>query len=209
MPRKNPTLRKIAGGAAAGRGPQRFVLRIIGGEWRGRKIHFPPVAAIRPTPDRVRETVFNWLQSAVAGRRCLDLYAGSGALGLEALSRGAREVVFVDLEPAVSRHLVATLQRLGCDRGRVIRSDARGFLAGTGEPFDIIFLDPPFGESVLADVCRRVEAGGWLASGGHVYLEAPASAGPPELPDRWSLLKSKRAGEVGYHLAQREPSAGQ
>ena len=209
MPRKNPTLRKIAGGAAAGRGPQRFVLRIIGGEWRGRKIHFPPVAAIRPTPDRVRETVFNWLQSAVAGRRCLDLYAGSGALGLEALSRGAREVVFVDLEPAVSRHLVATLQRLGCDRGRVIRSDARSFLAGAAEPFDIIFLDPPFGESVLADVCRRVEAGGWLAPGGHVYLEAPASAGPPELPDGWSLLKSKQAGEVGYHLAQREPSAGQ
>ena len=209
MPRKNPTLRKIAGGAAAGRGPQRFVLRIIGGEWRGRKIHFPPVAAIRPTPDRVRETVFNWLQSAVAGRRCLALYAGSGALGLEALSRGAREAVFVDLEPAVSRHLVATLQRLGCDRGRVIRSDARSFLAGAAEPFDIIFLDPPFGESVLADVCRRVEAGGWLAPGGHVYLEAPASAGPPELPDGWSLLKSKRAGEVGYHLAQREPSAGQ
>ena len=209
MPRKNPTLRKIAGGAAAGRGPQRFVLRIIGGEWRGRKIHFPPVAAIRPTPDRVRETVFNWLQSAVAGRRCLDLYAGSGALGLEALSRGARGVVFVDLEPAVSRHLVATLQTLGCDRGRVVRSDARSFLAGAAEPFDIIFLDPPFGESVLADVCRRVEAGGWLAPGGHVYLEAPASAGPPELPDGWSLLKSKRAGEVGYHLAQREPSAGQ
>jgi len=209
MPRKNPTLRKIAGGAAAGRGPQRFVLRIIGGEWRGRKIHFPPVAAIRPTPDRVRETVFNWLQSAVAGRRCLDLYAGSGALGLEALSRGAREVVFVDLEPAVSRHLVATLQRLGCDRGRVIRSDARSFVSGSAEPFDIIFLDPPFGESVLADVCRRVEAGGWLAPGGHVYLEAPASAGPPELPDRWSLLKSKRAGEVGYHLARREPSTSQ
>jgi 16S rRNA (guanine966-N2)-methyltransferase len=185
------------------------VLRIIGGEWRGRKIHFPPVAAIRPTPDRVRETVFNWLQSAVAGRRCLDLYAGSGALGLEALSRGAREVVFVDVEAAVSGHLLATLQMLGCDRGRVIRSDARSFLEGAAEPFDIIFLDPPFGESVLADVCLRIEAGGWLAPGGLVYLEAPASAGPPELPDGWSLLKSKRAGEVGYHLAQREPSAGQ
>jgi 16S rRNA (guanine966-N2)-methyltransferase len=209
MPRKNPTLRKIAMGAVGSRGPQRFVLRIIGGEWRGRKIHFPPVAAIRPTPDRVRETVFNWLQSAVTGRRCLDLYAGSGALGLEALSRGAREVVFVDLEPAVSRHLLETLQVLGCDRGRVVRSDARSFLAGAAEPFDIIFLDPPFGESVLADVCRRIDAGGWLAPGGLVYLEAPASAGPPELPRGWSLLKSKRAGEVGYHLARREPGADQ
>jgi len=209
MPRKNPTLRKIAGGAAAGRGPQRFVLRIIGGEWRGRKIHFPPVAAIRPTPDRVRETVFNWLQSAVAGRRCLDLYAGSGALGLEALSRGAREVVFVDSEPAVSRHLVSTLQMLGCNRGRVVRSDARSFLSGSAEPFDIIFLDPPFGEPVLAGVCRLIEARGWLEPGGLVYLEAPAAAGPPELPDGWRLLKSKRAGEVGYHLASRDPSAGQ
>jgi len=209
MPRKNPTLRKIAGGAAASRSSQRFVLRIIGGEWRGRKIHFPPVAAIRPTPDRVRETLFNWLQSAVAGRRCLDLYAGSGALGLEALSRGAREVVFVDLEPAVSRHLVATLQMLGCDRGRVVRSDARSFLAGAAEPFDIIFLDPPFNEPVLAEVCRRIEGSGWLAPGGLVYLEAPASAGAPELPDGWSLLKSKRAGEVGYHLARREPSTSQ
>lgn len=185
------------------------MLRIIGGEWRGRKIHFPPVPAIRPTPDRVRETIFNWLQSAVAGRRCLDLYAGSGALGLEALSRGAREVVFVDREPAVSRHLVATLQMLGCDRGRVIRADARSFLAGAAEPFGIIFLDPPFHESVLAGICRHIESSGWLEPGGLVYLETPASAGSPELPDGWSLLKSKRAGEVGYHLARREPSAGQ
>ena len=196
-------------GAAPGRVPQRFVLRIIGGEWRGRKIHFPPVAAIRPTPDRVRETVFNWLQTALAGRRCLDLYAGSGALGLEALSRGAREVVFVDREPAVARHLFATLQMLDCDRGRVVRSDARRFLEGSAEPFDLIFLDPPFGESVLAEVCRQIAAGGWLAPGGFVYLESPASAGPPELPDGWTLLKSRRAGEVGYHLARREPGAGQ
>jgi 16S rRNA (guanine966-N2)-methyltransferase len=209
MLRKNPTLRKIAGGAAAGRGQQRFVLRIIGGEWRGRKIHFPPVSAIRPTPDRVRETVFNWLQSAVAGRRCLDLYAGSGALGLEALSRGAREVVFVDQEPVVFRHLGSTLQMLGCTRARVVRSDALSFLAGVAEPFDIILLDPPFSESVLAGVCRTIQAGGWLAPGGLVYLEAPASAGPPELPDGWSLLKSKRAGEVGYHLARRDPSTSQ
>ena len=107
-----------------------MLLRIIGGEWRGRKVHFPPVAAIRPTPDRVRETVFNWLQSAVAGRRCLDLYAGSGALGLEALSRGAREVVFVDVEPAVVRHLGDVLRELACDPGRskTVRADARAFL---------------------------------------------------------------------------------
>ena len=188
---------------AAHAGPAR-TLRVIGGAWRGRKIRFPPVEAIRPTPDRVRETVFNWLQQDIAGARCLDLYAGSGALGLEALSRGANEVVFVDVEPAVVRHIGDTLRELGCDRGRAVRSDAAGFLAGPPTPFDVIFLDPPFAEPVLSDICRRIEAGGWLKSGGLVYLEAPAAAGAPELPPGWTLLKSKRAGEVGYHLARRD-----
>jgi 16S rRNA (guanine966-N2)-methyltransferase len=180
------------------------VLRIIGGEWRGRKIRFPPVQAIRPTPDRVRETVFNWLQGVTPGSRCLDLYAGSGALGLEALSRGAREVVFVDVEPAAVRHLGDILREFGCDRGRPVRADALAFLAQPGTPFDVIFLDPPFAEPVLPDLCRRIEAGGWLKSGGLAYLEAPAAAGEPELPPGWTLLKSKRAGEVGYHLARRD-----
>jgi 16S rRNA (guanine966-N2)-methyltransferase len=189
--------------AARARGDS-FLLRIIGGEWRGRKVRFPPVAAIRPTPDRVRETLFNWLQGVTPGSRCLDLYAGSGALGLEALSRGAREVVFVDVEPAVKRHLDGMLKLLGCDRGRVVQADALGFLAQPGEPFDVIFLDPPFAEPVLPEVCRRIEAGGWLKPGGLVYLESSAAAGEPELPAGWSLLKAKKAGEVGYHLARRD-----
>jgi 16S rRNA (guanine966-N2)-methyltransferase len=180
------------------------VLRIIGGEWRGRKIRFPPVQAIRPTPDRIRETLFNWLQGVTPGSRCLDLYAGSGALGLEALSRGAREVVFVDVEPAVVRHIGEVLGQLGCDRGRVVRADAAGFLAQPATPFDVIFLDPPFAAPVLPDLCRRIEAGGWLKDGGLVYLESPATAGEPELPPGWTLLKSRRAGEVGYHLARRD-----
>lgn len=184
-------------------------LRIIGGEWRGRKIRFPPVAAIRPTPDRVRETVFNWLQGRVPGSRCLDLYAGSGALGLEALSRGAREVVFVDVEPAVARHLAETLRNLRCDRGRIVRADAGAFLRQPDGPFDIVFLDPPFAEAALADTCRRVEAGGWLRDGGFAYLEAPAATGAPELPAGWTLVKSKRAGEVGYHLARRDVAGQQ
>jgi 16S rRNA (guanine966-N2)-methyltransferase len=165
------------------------------------------VPAIRPTPDRVRETLFNWLQPVIAGSRCLDLYAGSGALGLEALSRGAAEVVFVDVDPAVTRHLAATLEALGCRRGRVVRSEARHFLGTPGEtrerPFDIVFLDPPFAEPLLAPACEALEQGGWLAPGARVYLEAPAAAGAPELPAAWTLLRSKRAGEVGYHLARR------
>ena len=183
-------------------------LRVIGGEWRGRKIRFPPVEAIRPTPDRVRETLFNWLQQDVRGARCLDLYAGSGALGLEALSRGAAEVVFVDAEAAVTRHLADTLSLLGCDRGRVVRADAARYLDGAAQPFDIVFLDPPYAAHALEETCRRIEAGGWLRRGGLAYLEDAASAGPPALPPGWTLLRSKRAGEVGYHLARRDQSSG-
>jgi 16S rRNA (guanine966-N2)-methyltransferase len=180
-------------------------LRVIGGEWRGRRIHFPPVEAIRPTPDRVRETLFNWLQQDVRGARCLDLYAGSGALGLEALSRGAAEVVFVDAEPAVARHLASTLSALDCDRGRVTSADATRFLAGPVTPFDIVFLDPPYAAHALEGVCRTLDARGWIRPGGLAYLEDRASEGEPGLPPGWTLLRSKRAGEVGYHLARREP----
>lgn len=203
MPRKNLRVRSNAR-PGADRPGQSFVLRIIGGEWRGRKIRFPPVQAIRPTPDRVRETLFNWLQGMTPGSRCLDLYAGSGALGLEALSRGASEVVFVDVEPAVVRHIGDTLRNLGCDRGRIVRADAAGFLTQPATPFDVIFLDPPFAAPVLPDLCRRIEAGGWLREGGLAYLESPAAAGEPWLPPGWALLKSRRAGEVGYHLARRD-----
>lgn len=183
-------------------------MRIVGGEWRGRKIRFPPVPAIRPTPDRVRETLFNWLQPVIVGSRCLDLYAGSGALGLEALSRGAAQVVFVDMDAAVTQHLGTTLEVLKCTRGRVVRSAAGHFLCAEGErtggPFDIVFLDPPFAEPVLAETCDLLERGGWLASGARIYLEAPAAAGEPDLPASWTVLRSKRAGEVGYHLARRD-----
>jgi 16S rRNA (guanine966-N2)-methyltransferase len=156
----------------------------------------------------VRETLFNWLQQKVAGIRCLDLFAGSGALGLEALSRGAADTVFVDVDPAVTRYLVGQLKDFGCDRGRVVRSDAARYLDGPVQAFDLIFLDPPFDAGVLPDTCRRLEQGGWLAPGGYVYLEAPAAAGQPELPAGWTLLRSKRAGEVGYHLARRDVAGG-
>ena len=180
-------------------------LRVIGGEWRGRRIRFPAVEAIRPTPDRVRETLFNWLQQDVRGSNCLDLYAGSGALGLEALSRGAASVVFVDADPVVARHLVATLSALGCDRGRVVVADATRFLAGPAKPFDLVFVDPPYAARALEGACRALDAGGWVRPGGLAYLEDRASEGEPVLPAGWTLLRSKRAGEVGYHLARREP----
>jgi 16S rRNA (guanine966-N2)-methyltransferase len=182
---------------------KRNSLRIVGGGWRGRRVHFPDSPGLRPTPDRVRETLFNWLQFSLAGARCLDLFAGSGALGLEALSRGAREVVFVDEAAAVAESLREELERLGgTARARVLQTTAERYLGTPGEPFDLIFLDPPFGQGALAQPITLVEAGGWIEPGGAVYLECERQAGAPLLPPGWDLVKSKSAGEVGYYLAR-------
>jgi 16S rRNA (guanine966-N2)-methyltransferase len=178
-------------------------VRIIGGGWRGRRVSFPDIPGLRPTPDRVRETLFNWLQHAVAGARCLDLFAGSGALGLEALSRGAKELVFVEQAVAASRALQEQLVRLGAGaRARVVEMGATRYLRAPGQPFDIVFLDPPFGRDALAEYVPMLDAGHWVNVGGLVYLENEKLAGAPTLPSHWELLKSKSAGEVGYHLAR-------
>jgi len=182
---------------------KRNSLRIIGGAWRGRRVHFPDSPGLRPTPDRVRETLFNWLQFSVAGARCLDLFAGSGALGFEALSRGAREVVFVDESTPVVQSLREELERLdGTARGRVLQTTAARYLREAGEPFDVIFLDPPFAQNALAEPVELVEAGGWIKPGGWVYLESERRSGAPLVPAGWDLVKSKSAGEVGYHLTR-------
>jgi 16S rRNA (guanine966-N2)-methyltransferase len=181
-------------------------VRIIAGEWRGRRVRFAPVETLRPTPDRVRETLFNWLQPIVRGSRCLDLFAGSGALGLEALSRGAAQVVFVDRERRVTEQLRATLAELGSSRGEVRQERAEDYLQHAAQPFDVVFLDPPFGREVSTEVCRTLEERGWLAPQACVYLELPARASL-SLPENWTLARSKRAGEVGYHLARRNEAA--
>jgi 16S rRNA (guanine966-N2)-methyltransferase len=179
-------------------------VRIIAGSWRGRRVSFPDVAGLRPTPDRVRETLFNWLQNEIAGSRCLDLFAGSGALGLEALSRGSKEVIFVEQAVAAARALQEQLVRLGGERGgRVAEMGAARYLrTPPAAPFDIVFLDPPFGRDFLAEYIPMLDAGEWLKIGGLVYLENEKSAGAPLLPAHWEMLKSKSAGEVGYHLAR-------
>jgi 16S rRNA (guanine966-N2)-methyltransferase len=174
-------------------------LRIIGGRWRGVPITFPARAELRPTPDRVRETIFNWLQPVIAGARCLDLYAGSGALGFEALSRGACHAVLVDRDPLIVRHLQETATKLATEHVECIASDAMRFLAQPPTPFDVVFLDPPYASGTLKDVCARLSEG-WLQQSAFVYLEAPADAGLPILPSGWTLHRSKTAGQVGYHL---------
>jgi 16S rRNA (guanine966-N2)-methyltransferase len=176
------------------------VLRIIGGSWRGRKLRFPQGPDIRPTPDRVRETLFNWLGGRVAGARCLDLFAGSGALGLEALSRGAAHVSFIEHDPRAARELSAHLAEWGAAGARVECQDALAFLRGAASPFDIAFLDPPFASGLLGSAAQLLSTRGWLSQGARVYVECPASAGLPQLPATLAVLKSKRAGEVGYHL---------
>ena len=194
--------------APAARGADARVLRIIGGSWRGRKLRFPAVELIRPTPDRVRETLFNWLGARVAGARCLDLFAGSGALGLEALSRGAAAVTFVERDASAVRALEATLGAWGAQGARVERADALHFLAGTPQPADVVFLDPPFGADLLGAAAAALESGGWLGDGALVYVECAAREGPPHLPAPWRALKGKRAGEVGYHLYAQGQAGG-
>lgn len=183
-------------------------LRIIGGVWRGRRLRFPPSPEIRPTPDRVRETLFNWLAPRVPGARCLDLFAGSGALGLEALSRGAAHVTFVERDAAAAREISAHLTEWGARGATVERTDARGFLERTpAAPFDIVFLDPPFASTLLDEAAARLEQGGWLADGALIYVERPADAAAKApagaVPAAWAPLKAKQAGEVGYHLYAR------
>jgi 16S rRNA (guanine966-N2)-methyltransferase len=176
------------------------VLRIIGGTWRGRKLRFPASAGIRPTPDRVRETLFNWLGAAVRGAHCLDLFAGSGALGLEALSRGAAQVTFIERDATAARELGELLTAWQAADARVVRADALKFLAGIARPLDIVFLDPPFASALLGEAAALLEERHWLKAGAMIYLECAARAGLPQLPASWQPLKAKQAGEVGYHL---------
>ena len=186
--------------AAPNRAAQARVLRIIGGTWRGRKLRFPPSPEIRPTPDRVRETLFNWLAPRVPGARCLDLFAGSGALGLEALSRGAAHVTFVEQDAAAVRELRARLSEWHASGAHVEQADALRFLSRPAEPFDIVFLDPPFASDLLPESAALLEARQWLAPGALIYVECPARTGLPPLPEGWVPAKAKQAGEVRYYL---------
>ena len=177
-------------------------LRIIAGTWRGRKLSFPPVAGLRPTPDRVRETLFNWLDPLIRDQRCLDLFSGSGALGIEAASRGAAEVVLVDDHPRVAETLREQLQLLKAKQVQVVQADVDSYLSGTPQAFDIVFLDPPFREGRLSGCIRQLESRGWLADEAWVYLEVEHGL-KLDLPGNWTLHRSKQAGQVDYHLVRR------
>jgi len=184
---------------AVSRRPNR--VRIIGGLWRSRTIVFPDLPGLRPTPDRVRETLFNWLGQDLTGRHCLDLYAGSGALGFEALSRGAASVTMVERAPRAWRALQDNAALLGARGLNIVSGDALEFLTrAPGSPgFDVVFLDPPFGEGIPERLWLRLLER--LSDRGFVYLECDAAfAGQRGL----EMLKHGHAGAVHYHLLGRK-----
>ncbi|MAD01969.1 16S rRNA (guanine(966)-N(2))-methyltransferase RsmD [Pseudomonas abyssi] len=179
-------------------------LRIIAGEWRSRRFSFTEQPGLRPTPDRVRETLFNWLSSAVPGAHCLDPFTGSGALTLEALSRGAASALAGDLSRDVVQTLRGHLQTLECDRAEVVQQDGLSLLSGTPpRQFDLVFLDPPFHQGLLEPACSALEANGWLADDAQIYIESEQSPSQLTLPGSWQLHREKRAGQVWYSLWHR------
>ena len=178
-------------------------IRLIGGEHRGRRLEFPDSPGLRPTADRTRETLFNWLQSRLPGARCLDLFAGSGALGFEAASRGAGQVTLLERDARVVKQLEANRALLGLASLAVCQADTVRWLDQPAEPFDIIFLDPPFADHLLTDCCRKLDENGWLGPDPRIYLEWDLHGAAPELPPHWLNLKQKKAGQVAYALYTR------
>lgn len=188
-----------SGGQAAK--PPSSQLRIIGGQWRGRKLSFTPAEGLRPTPDRVRETLFNWLSAGIHGARCLDLFSGSGALGMEALSRGATWCDFVDSNGNNIRQISSHLDALEAGHRAACHPGSAGaFLAQTRLPYDIVFLDPPFGQGLVEASCKLLSAADLLAPGAQLYLESGSTEPELELPASWQLHRRKTAGEVSYCL---------
>ena len=179
-------------------------IRIIGGRFRSRKLRFPDAEGLRPTPDRVRETLFNWLREGIEGARCLDLYAGSGALGFEAVSRGARRVVMVHAQKTVAQSLKDHCGTLDTPEVVVVTANSRDFLKGNAEVFDVVFLDPPFRKGWLPSAGALLEKGGWLSLNAWIYVEAEREFDFSSLPPAWRCLRQGMAGDVAYRLYQRQ-----
>jgi 16S rRNA (guanine966-N2)-methyltransferase len=211
---KANTSRKSGGGQSNNQ------LRIIGGQWRGRKLNFADGEGLRPTMDRVRETLFNWLQNDIVGARCLDLFSGSGALGLEALSRYAGEVVMIDKNPQAIAMIKKNLQLLGVENAQVVQGDAKSYLLRTAESslqttaegssptkseaFDIVFLDPPFNKQLVAPFCDLLARLNCLSEQASIYIEMEKNTALPDLPQGWQVRREKKAGQLAYYLVEVE-----
>ncbi len=178
-------------------------LRIIGGQWRGRRLQFPDLPGLRPTGDRTRETLFNWLAPVIVDAHCLDLFAGSGALGLEAVSRGAASATLLDLSTEACRALLLHRQTLGAENSvQVLQADTLAWLRQTpARAFDILFIDPPFDSGLLSPTIELLAQPGWLARGARIYLESPRRQVLPR-PADWQLLRSVETGQVQCQLLE-------
>ncbi|MET4756726.1 16S rRNA (guanine(966)-N(2))-methyltransferase RsmD [Endozoicomonas sp. NE40] len=176
-------------------------IRIIAGDWRGRKLPVADLPGLRPTSDRVRETVFNWLAPYIPGARVLDCFSGTGALSLEALSRGAKEAVMLEMATPAVKTLKSNLSLLKADNGQVMGTNTLQFLSKPcPEPFDVIFLDPPFRQGMLEETCRLLQDNGYLHEQTILYIEVEKELDPLPVPQGWQLLKSKQAGQVSFNL---------
>jgi 16S rRNA (guanine966-N2)-methyltransferase len=183
--------------------PRQGQLRIVAGNWRGRLLQIADVPGLRPTAERIRETLFNWLSPRLHGARCLDLCAGTGALGIEALSRGASRVVFVERSPVATKTLKANIASLSASGAEVLNIDALKYLAGSNiEAFDIVFIDPPFADDLQHELCRLLAEQPWLADDARVYVEMDRDQPDLRLPENWQELKNRTAGNVRYVLAK-------
>lgn len=183
-------------------------VRIIGGQWRSRKIPVLSEPDLRPTPNRVRETLFNWLRPHIQGARCLDLFTGSGALSFEALSQGASQVVCIEQSKLLIEQLQRTAETLKANRLKIIQANALEWLQesptridSSFKPFDIVFLDPPYAANLL-NLCFKFLQGGWLNANTLIYFEHAKPVGLEEIPNTWQIVREKKAGQIYYYLAQ-------
>ena len=178
-------------------------LRIVAGKWRSRVLDIADVPGLRPTSERIRETLFNWLAPTIQGARCLDLFAGTGALGFEALSRGATSVVFVEDSRRAAKVIEKSAQILDASEAVIHCSDAEDYVR-TAAPaaFDVVFLDPPFADNRLENLCSLLDESGVLAAGAKIYLEQDRASPEAPLPEGWRVLKDKTAGNVRYRLVE-------
>lgn len=179
-------------------------VRVIAGLWRGRKLPVLNAEGLRPTTDRVKETLFNWLMMDIAGSRCLDCFAGSGSLGIEALSRQAQAVVFLEKFADAANQLKKNLVSLKAENGKVIQTDTLQFLAQKNSemPFDLVFVDPPFHQGFVPQVLTALEQNGWLAENALIYVETEKNHSLLVLPEHWQVVKEKTAGQVVSRLVR-------
>ena len=185
-------------------------VRIISGKYKSRKITFPDRPEIRPTGNRIRESLFNWIQADIFDSRCLDLFSGSGALGIEALSRGAEMTTFIESDFETANCLEETLQTLNAGNGVVVKADAINWLESQKniEPFGFVFLDPPFKKNLLLDCISLLESNRIIANNGNIYIETEMSVDQRKLPLTWRLKQKKQAGRVSYCLYQKINNKG-